>query len=47
MRFELIWDAEKFERVKQYLIEEELIVTGRGRGGSVSIPGYEKNAAND
>jgi hypothetical protein len=47
MRFELIWDAEKFERVKQYLIEEELIVTGRGRGGSVSLPGYEKNAAND
>ena len=47
MRFELIWDAEKFERVKQYLIEEELIVTGRGRGGSVSLPGYERNSAND
>jgi len=47
MRFELIWDAEKFERVKQYLIEEELIVTGRGRGGSVSLPGYEKNPGND
>ena len=47
MRFELIWDAGKFERVKQYLIEEELIVPGRGRGGSVSFPGYEKNTAND
>lgn len=47
MRFELIWDAGKFERVKQYLIEEELIVTGRGRGGSVSLPGYEKNPGND
>jgi hypothetical protein len=39
MRFELIWDAEKFERVKKYLIDEELIIPGRGRGGSVSLAG--------
>lgn len=41
LRFELIWDSEKFERVKEHLISLGQIVRGAGKGGSVRLSGEE------
>ncbi len=41
LRFELIWDAAKFERVKEHLIDLGEIVRAPGKGGSVRLAGEE------
>lgn len=41
LRFELIWDAEKFERVKEHLISLGQVARGAGKGGSVRLSGEE------
>ena len=35
--FDLIWDVEKFNRVKEYLIQVGLVARAPGKGGSVRL----------
>lgn len=45
LREKLGWDETSYDGIKQSLIEAGMLVTGRGRGGSVSLAGREAPAS--